>query len=624
MTLCSNREYDEAQHTNNVDCHRFFSSGTLPGYAQDVFYEKISHDIAVKKDGTFVQTYEYIIFLNTEAAAKGVAQIPFPYSGSLQSLEIMEAYTLMPDGQRVDVKPESIFTQAAPIAVSAPMFNDIKYRILVFPGPVVGAKLIYKVKVFQKTPFFPGHISFIESLPTTLVIKDSEIKLSAPIDYALKIDMRGLQGGEIAEKEGRKYWKWTFKNLVPRKVEPGEVAEMDFGPYVAVSSFADWADLGKAYQARADDKAKPSDEIKKLATEITTGAKNKSDEVRLIHEWVSRHVRYVAVFLGLGGFVPRTVTQILDTKYGDCKDHTTLTIALLRARGIEATTALIQTASSFRLPNVAAVGAFNHAVAYLLQFDIYLDGTSQFHPWNVLPDQDSGKQTLLTGLGRLGTTPARKENVDTSKSRVKITVAADGTLSGRSSTVTTGNLEANLRARLANIPAGQADKWVTNWVRRAGPQATGKLTNSDVYDLSKPLEFAVDFDVKDAIALDSPGAFAIPKGLTEFAVADFARRTDLTDQRTTPFKCSAGTHMEEFEIVLPEKTKIRALPKAVNFAGKSIRFESSYRQQNNVIYVTRKIIFIRSAEVCSPEMWQEKDELSVAVARDARAQILLQ
>jgi Domain of Unknown Function with PDB structure (DUF3857)/Transglutaminase-like superfamily len=602
----------------------FFLTLAVSASAQDIAFEKVSRNIALEKDGTFVQLNESVIRLNTEAGAKGTAQIPIPYSDSLQNLEVVEAYTLVPGGKRIDVKPESIFTQAAPIAVSAPMFNDIKYRIIVFPEPVAGAKLAFKVKISQKTPFFPGHVSFIEAFPTTYVQEDSEIKLSAPSDYVLKFDVRGLDGGMIEVKDGRKYWKWTFKNLVARKVEPNEVAETDFGAYMAVSSFADWADLGKAYLARADDKAKPSDDIKKLAAEITTGAKNKRDEVRMIHQWVSRNVRYVGVFLGLGGFVPRTTTQILETKYGDCKDHTTLTIALLRARGIEATTALIQTASAFQLPKVAVVGAFNHAVAYVSEFDIYLDGTSQFHPWNVLPASDAGKQTLLTGLGKLGATPARKENIEATKSTVKMTIAADGTLTGKSSTISTGNIEANFRARLASIPAGQEDKWVTSWVRRAGPQATGKIIKSDARDLSKPLEFAVEFEVKDAVALDSPGAFAIPKGLTEFSIADIANRATLIDKRTTPFACSADTQVEEFEIALPEKTKILALPNAVKFEGKTIRFESTYRQQNNVIYATRKVVHSRSAEVCPPEMWQEKEELSVVIARDARAQILLQ
>jgi hypothetical protein len=601
----------------------FFLTSAASVSAQDIALEKVSRHIALEKNGTFVQINESIIRLNTDVGAKGAAQIPIPYSESLQSLEVVEAYTLMPNGKRIDVKPESIFTQAAPIAVSAPMFNDIKYRILVFPEPVVGAKLAFKVKISQKTPFFPGHVSFIEVFPSTYVQENSEVKLSAPEDYALKFDVRGLEGGMMEVKDGRKHWKWTFKNLVARKVEPNEVAETDFGAYVAVSSFADWAELGKAYLARADDKAKPSDEIKKLATEITAGAKSKTDEVRMIHEWVSRNVRYVGVFLGLGGFVPRATTQILETKYGDCKDHTTLTIALLRARGIEATTALIQTASAFQLPKVAVVGAFNHTVAYVPELDIYLDGTSQFHPWNVLPASDAGKQTLLTGLGKLGATPARKENIEATKSVVKMAIAPDGTLTGKSSTVSTGNIEANFRARLASIPAGQEDKWVTSWVRRVGPQATGKLTKSDARDLSKPLEFAVEFEVKDAVALDTPGAFAIPKGLTEFSIAGLASRTNFVDKRTTPFACSADTHVEEFEITLPEKTKVQALPKAVRFEGKTIRFESSYRQQNNVIYATRKVVHSRSAEVCPPEMWQEKDELSVAVARDARAQILL-
>ena len=592
-------------------------------FANDLVFEKVTRDIAVEKDGRFEQTNTMLLKLVTEAGAKGVGQIPIPYSDSLQELEVIEAYTIKPDGMRVDVKKEAIFTQAAPIAVSAPMFNDIKYRIIVFPEPMAGGKVAFVVRIKQKTPFFPGHISALEALPTTLVQEDTEIKLSAPADYALKMDVRGYEGGLVETKAGRTHWKWTLKNAVARKPEPFEIAEIDFGPYVAISSFADWADLAKAYLARVEDKIKPTEALRQQAADIVKGAKDKRDEARMIHEWVARNVRYVGVFLGLGGFVPRDVSQIIETKYGDCKDHTTLMMALLNVRGIKATTALIQTMNMFHLPKVPVVGAFNHAITYLPEFDLYLDGTSEFTRWDVLPQVNTAKPVLLTGLGKLGVTPAVKSTEESLTSVVKLSISENGSITGTSTVTTLGNQEAYLRAALANIPAGQEEKWVANLIRGAGPQATAKLINSRPRDFTTPQQFELTFDVKEAVSIDSPGAFRIPRGLVKDPIFGLNFGGAQVGKRTTPFVCLADTRKEIFEMTLPEKVEVAALPKPVLFEGKTIKFETSYKQVGNKIFVSRTLSRDRKGGSCAPEMWEETQQLEAAVARDGRGQVLL-
>lgn len=595
----------------------------LTTLASDIIFERFEKEFSVEKDGTYTQTSSALVRLVTENGAKGMGQVPLPFSESLQSLEVLEAYTLKPDGTRLDVKPQAIFTQAAPVAVSAPMFNDIKYRIIVFPEPLMGGKLFFRVRLKQHTPFFPNHFSTLESLGTMLIQEHTEVRLSAPSDFKLNFDVRGYEGGEVGERDGRKSWKWTFKNAEARKPEPFEVAELDFGPYVAISSFANWAELGKAYLARADPKAARSDAVLKLAEEITKGAKDKRDEVRLIYDWSKRNVRYVAVFLGLGGFVPRDVSQIIETKYGDCKDYTTLMVALLRARGIEATTALISLNNSFRLPAVPAVGAFNHAVVYVPQFDLYLDGTSQFSRFDLLPGSLVGKPVLLTGTGRVTTTPNFHLQRELMSNVVHMSIDKDGNIRGKTKVSAAGNFETGLRGWVANIPKGHEDKAAANWIRFAGAKATAELRMGDPRDFGQPLEFEVSFEIKEAVSLDSPGALRIPANVTHEPLSSIASGSGQVGARKNPFICISGNQVEEVTVALPQETTVAALPKPAEFVGKTVRYTSSYRQEGNVIHVKRSLKRDRPSRVCGPEMWSETEQLGAAIARDLRAQILL-
>jgi hypothetical protein len=535
----------------------------------------------------------------------------------------LEAYTIKPDGTRLDVKSDAIFTQATPVAVSAPMFNDIKLRIIVFPEPLKDGKIVLRTRTTQRVAQFPGHISFVEGFSSLAKHLGSRITISAPNDYPLNFDSRGLQGGTKEEEGDRYRWTWTYTNSVPRISEPYEVVETDFGAYLAVTSFPNWMELGKAYEARAEPQTQPSEELNTLAAQIVKPAKDRRQQVRRVHDWVARNIRYVGVFLGLGGVVPRSAADILATKYGDCKDHTTLLISLLRARGIVATTALVQTADAFELPKVAVVGAFNHAVVHVPEFDLYLDATSPFEAWNIPPQTIAGKRALLTGLGKLVEIPKSNANTSAVHSMVSFTVSKDGRIVGQSIVDTSGSFEAILRANVASIPSGQQEGWAVNWIKRVSPKASATLRKSAPFDLTTPLIFEVKFAADEVIPLESPGAFTIPKGLTEFAIDALAGFTVQTGKRVTPFPCTSDTRTEVFEIRLPEAVRVYSLPKPVVFQGKTVRFESTYRQEGNVIHAKRKVVRDRPRAVCEPEMWEETEQLATAIMRDARGQVRL-
>ena len=82
--------------------------------------------------------------------------------------------------------------------------------------------------------------------------------------------------------------------------------------------------------------------------------------------------------------------------------------------------------------------------------------------------------------------------------------------------------------------------------------------------------------------------------------------------------------MEEISLSLPDTVKISALPKDVTHKDKTIYFEARYKQEGQKITVTRKLIRDREREDCDPSMWEEVVRVKDIVARDARAQVLVQ
>ena len=60
-------------------------------------------DYEVKADATSVETNEYEILIKTKAGVDNFSQVRLSYSEKMESLEVLAAYTLTPDGERHDV-----------------------------------------------------------------------------------------------------------------------------------------------------------------------------------------------------------------------------------------------------------------------------------------------------------------------------------------------------------------------------------------------------------------------------------------------------------------------------------------------------------------------------------------
>jgi hypothetical protein len=176
---------------------------------------------------------------------------------------------------------------------------------------------------------------------------------------------------------------------------------------------------------------------------------------------------------------------------------------------------------------------------------------------------------------------------------------------------------------VASIPKGQEDKAAARWIAGAGPKATATVKLGDPRDFSKPLQFEAEFEIKEAVTLDSPGAFRIPTNVTNSPLSSFASGSNQIGPRKNAFVCASDSRTEELAITLPSGIAVAALPKAADFKGKTIHYASSYRQDGNVINVKRTLTRDRPSRVCGPEMWSEAEELSAAIARDMRAQVLL-
>ena len=101
--------------------------------------------------------------------------------------------------------------------------------------------------------------------------------------------------------------------------------------------------------------------------------------MRAVYGFVVTQVRYVGLEFGIHGYKPYRVDQVLQRRFGDCKDKASLMHALLAALGVDSRLVLLRMHRLGNIPEApASLAPFNHAILYVPALDRWLDGTAAY------------------------------------------------------------------------------------------------------------------------------------------------------------------------------------------------------------------------------------------------------
>jgi transglutaminase-like putative cysteine protease len=458
-------------------------------------------------------------------------------------------------------------------------------------------------------------------------VEKMSVTLTAPSSFALHIDAREATGGEVASPgPGLRKWEWSFAPRKARPPEPRQVSNRDVAPYVMASSAAMYEEIGATYAQNAGQKAQATPAVRKLADEVTKGIKDKRAQAAALYDWVGKNIRYVSIQLEQGGYIPHSAEEILEARYGDCKDHAVILEALLAAKKIRSSAVLVHAGDAYFIPKIVQPSAFNHAITWLPEFDVFVDSTPGIMPFGSLTPTEVGKQVLVIDAGKgkseFRALPLPTPASDWLTARSEFTLADDGTLDGKTAVESGGVYQVADRAIFANTPADRLPQLAN---RMVGGRGTGSIDAGDARDFSKPFGYTFAMNLPANVQLPGPGAMAIPGGgrvgnsITAFASGGVAL------EREHPFGCpSPGKQTEITHIKLPAALKVAALPKPLKLATPFGSYDASYEQSGDTIVATRVLSLDYGKPTCTPAEYQQIRSFAQAVGQDLRAQIAYQ
>ncbi|WP_374525252.1 DUF3857 domain-containing protein [Sphingopyxis sp.] len=151
-------------------------------------------------------------------------------------------------------------------------------------------------------------------------------------------------------------------------------------PIIEASTFADWADVSKvmaplyATDGTIADGSPLAGEVRTIMAATDDPLKRAAMALQLVQD----KIRYLAVGMDGGNYVPQAPAKTWELRYGDCKAKTLLLLSILRAMNIDAEPVLAHAQLGDMVPlRVPSALAFNHVLvrATIGGESLWLDGT---------------------------------------------------------------------------------------------------------------------------------------------------------------------------------------------------------------------------------------------------------
>ena len=576
----------------------------------------------VNADGSDVEIEELTKIIRSQLAVIALSQADIPYNSSFQKVDVLEAYTILPSGKKIPVLPNAIRTVDDDISSGASKFSDQKHRIIIFPNVSAGTKVYYKVKTTTHTPLFAKNYQYDLYFSPSREVRHFEWHFSHDPGIPIQVDVKDVKGGRIEDgSKGDIRYVYTYQQLGIKIIEPNQVAYSDFSPHIIFSSFKSQIEVGKAYEDKAKIKAKVTPEVKSLADKITRDIDDPKEQAIALYQWVSSNIRYVAIYLGAGGVVPNDANSIIQNRYGDCKDHDLLLRALLAAKGIESSSALINMGDAFVIPKLGTVSPNNHVITYLPRWNDYVDATQELVPYGLLSKDELDKPVVLTALGKMGRTPKMTAENNKMVTLSKFKIQRNGEILGTSVTSYYGSKEVEARFKYENYVTLTEESTVKNHLASFQQTGTGKFIPSNIYDLNVPFKLQSEFTLDSVMNIPGPGAITIPVGLSPGYFANLQYNKP-SEKFYFPYICLSGTIIEESEIIFPKNIKVTHIPVKTEYAESGVLYASTYTLKDNALSVMRILKLNRPSSVCQPNELERWKRIYQVVRKDMLAQIL--
>jgi len=420
-------------------------------------------------------------------------------------------------------------------------------------------------------------------------------------------------------------YRWSLDNLPAISEEYGMPTLEDVGSILHISNIGGWSYLVDWYSDIATTKTKSSSEIREQVRSLfpDTGV---SDEEKMegVYNFITENIRYSSVAFRQGAQIPQKARDVLVNRIGDCKDVSTLCIAMLRELGMTAYYVLVNTRDEGLNEHVLPSIAFNHCIVAVetSKGERYLDLTANNYPIGSTPEGDMGAFALVIkpGVTKPMHLPTRGSLSRTITTRITAELRADNSLRSMESTTLTGTLAAAIRSAFRDQAKKDVEKSFTATLASYYPNVKlNSLEMQHLDELTPDVEYRCEYETPNY--LSEAGDFKLFKIPWSYPMS-----TDEAlsyEERDYPYEYWPGedTLDEEVTIRIPEGYGAVELPKPVRLASSVADYSVQYAISNGNLVARRRIV--NKKLTVSPEEYSDFRTFHNSMVKEDHRQILL-
>ncbi len=440
------------------------------------------------------------------------------------------------------------------------IYYDTRAENVVFPDLEPGdiVELRYRVDDVAHRNMFADYYGDIHYLQGGEPVRNHEYVLVTPKTRTVHFNEPRLAGLEHTRDESgaNRVDRFVATDVPAIRNEPDMPGYTEIAPYLLVSTYRTWEDVGRWYWGLIRDQLVLNESLRATVRRLIAGAPDTRTKVQRIYDWVVSNTRYVGLEFGIHGYKPYRVSEIVERGFGDCKDKASTLYALLTEAGVEARMVLVRTRRNGAIDQLpASLAVFDHAIAYVPELDLFLDGTAEHSGSSELPAMDQGVSVLVVGPNgaELRRTPVLPPDTNRRERTLQIELRADGSAEIRGNEQIHGVEAAGYRSTY------QAEGTRAERLERALNAAyPGAHLESQTFEHLAARERPIEYRY-----IASVPQFAMREGaslrITPSLLGDLERRLASTAERRYPLEIGATVdYVETRTVRLPAGASVRA------------------------------------------------------------------
>lgn len=317
------------------------------------------HQIHVGRDGGTARYFHYVRKVLTQTGVQTASELTVDFDPSYQRL-ILHEVSVIRRGQRLNALDPASIRVISKEDDSHEGIYDGRLTALLFLKDVRAGDLVESSwSIEGANPILHGHYADQYDLRSDVPAHVIRHRLIWYGTRPLQTHGRNpLRNGNAFIWEARDVAAVDLEDTLPSWYEPWNTID--------VSDFSSWKEVAEWAVSTFD----PDDEslaaVRELAEKIRR--EHADDPLTAAIRFVQDDIRYLGLEIGRNSHEPRQPAEILEQRWGDCKEKALLLSLLLREFGLEADPALVNTKAKHRLDNrLPSPFAFDHVVVRVVR-----------------------------------------------------------------------------------------------------------------------------------------------------------------------------------------------------------------------------------------------------------------